>query len=52
MALLLLGGELIRGFAISLMLGVVIGTYSSICVAANTLVAMGISKENLTVSVR
>ncbi|MFL2528140.1 MAG: protein translocase subunit SecF, partial [Candidatus Azotimanducaceae bacterium] len=34
-ALLILGGELIRGFAIGLIIGVVIGTYSSIYIAAN-----------------
>ncbi|MFT4799515.1 MAG: preprotein translocase subunit SecF [Candidatus Azotimanducaceae bacterium] len=51
-ALFILGGELIRGFSIGLILGVVIGTYSSIYVAANTMIAMGISKEDLAVPVK
>jgi preprotein translocase subunit SecF len=51
-ALFILGGELIRGFSIGLILGVVIGTYSSIYVAANTLIAMGITKEDLAVPIK
>ncbi|MDP5054889.1 MAG: protein translocase subunit SecF [Congregibacter sp.] len=51
-ALFILGGELIRGFAIGLILGVVIGTYSSIYIAANMLVLMGVSKEDLAVPVK
>lgn len=45
-ALLVLGGELIRGFAIALLVGVFVGTYSSIYVASNALLQMGISKED------
>lgn len=48
-ALLLVGGELIRGFAIALIIGVVVGTYSSIYVASNMLMAMGVSREDLMV---
>ena len=48
-ALFLAGGELIRSFAIALIIGVVIGTYSSIYVAANVLMMLGISKEDLIV---
>ncbi|MGB1341616.1 MAG: protein translocase subunit SecF [Pseudomonadales bacterium] len=51
-ALLLLGGELIRGFAIALIIGVVIGTYSSIYVAANVLLLMKLSREDLMVPVK
>lgn len=47
--LLILGGELIQGFALGLIIGVVVGTYSSIYVASNTLVAMGISQEDLAI---
>jgi preprotein translocase subunit SecF len=47
LALFFFGGELIHGFAIALLVGVVIGTYSSIYVAANVLLLMGISKEDL-----
>ena len=51
-ALLLLGGELIRGFAIALIIGVVIGTFSSIYVAANVLLLMNLSREDLMVPVK
>ena len=47
MALLLIGGELIRGFAIALIVGVLIGTYSSIYVASATVLKLGISKLDL-----
>ncbi|MDF2181313.1 protein translocase subunit SecF [Neptuniibacter sp. CAU 1671] len=46
-ALALVGGEMIHGFAMALLVGVVIGTYSSIYVAANVLLMMGICKEDL-----
>jgi len=45
-ALLVFGGELISGFAIALILGVLVGTYSSIFVASNVLLAMNISIED------
>lgn len=45
-ALFIFGGELIKGFSIALMVGVLIGTYSSIYVASNILLAMGICKED------
>ena len=46
-ALLAAGGEQIRGFATALTIGVVVGTYSSIYVAANMLLALGVTKEDL-----
>ncbi|MGI1671254.1 MAG: protein translocase subunit SecF [Neptuniibacter sp.] len=46
-ALAVFGGEMIHGFAIALLVGVMVGTYSSIYVAANVLIAMGICKEDL-----
>ena len=49
LALLFAGGEVIRGFATALSIGVVIGTYSSIYVAANVLLLMNISREDLLV---
>lgn len=49
LALLFAGGEVIRGFATALSIGVVIGTYSSIYVAANVLLVMNISREDLLV---
>ena len=46
-ALFYLGGEVIHSFAGALLIGVVIGTYSSIYVASTALLAMGISKEDM-----
>lgn len=51
-ALAIFGGEMINGFAIALIVGVVIGTYSSIFVAANTLMALGVSKEDLMIPIK
>jgi preprotein translocase subunit SecF len=51
-ALAVFGGEMIHGFALALIVGVIIGTYSSIYVAANSLLMLGISKEDLIVPVR
>ncbi len=50
--LAVLGGEMINGFANALLVGVVVGTYSSIYVAANALVLMGVSKEDLMLPVK
>jgi preprotein translocase subunit SecF len=49
LALLFAGGEVIRGFASALSIGVLVGTYSSIYVAANALLMMNISREDLLV---
>ncbi len=46
-ALFVLGGELIRGFALALIIGVLVGTYSSIFVASSAALALGVSKEDL-----
>lgn len=46
-ALFYFGGELIHGFATALLVGVLVGTYSSIYVASATVLALGISKEDL-----
>ena len=46
-ALFVLGGELIRGFATALVVGVVIGTYSSIYVASVSALALGVSRTDL-----
>lgn len=46
-ALLLFGGELIRGFGEALVVGIVIGTYSSIYVAANLLLIMKTDRQDL-----
>ena len=51
-ALAVFGGEMIHAFAIALLVGVFIGTYSSIYVAANALLIMGVSKEDLMIPVK
>lgn len=47
--LAIFGGQMIFGFAIALLVGVLVGTYSSIYVAANALILMGITKEDLII---
>ena len=47
LSLFLLGGELIKNFALALIFGVIVGTYSSIYIAANALIMMGLSKDHL-----
>ncbi len=47
LALLFFGGELLRGFSIALVIGIVVGTYSSIYVATATVVALGINRQEL-----
>jgi preprotein translocase subunit SecF len=47
LALFFLGGEIIHNFALALLIGVVIGTYSSIYVASSMILALGISKQDL-----
>ena len=51
-SLALLGGEMIHGFSIALLVGVITGTYSSIYVAANTLLALGVTEEDLMIPVK
>lgn len=48
-ALYFLGGEAINNFAIALIIGVVVGTYSSIYVSANLLVALGVTREDMII---
>ena len=48
-SLYFLGGELIKNFALALIFGVIVGTYSSIYIAANALVMMGLTKDHLKV---
>lgn len=52
LALALYGGEMIFGFAVALLVGVMIGTYSSIYVASNVLLSMGVSKEDLMIPIK
>ena len=46
-ALFYFGGEIIHGFAFTLIVGVVVGTYSSIYVASTALLMLGVSKYDL-----
>ncbi len=46
-ALFFLGGSMIHGFALALIIGVVIGTYSSIFVASTATLSLGVSREDL-----
>jgi preprotein translocase subunit SecF len=46
-ALFYFGGELIHGFATALLIGVVVGTYSSIYIAGASALMLGVSKEDL-----
>ena len=47
LALFFLGGEIIHGFAFALLVGVLIGTYSSIYVASTAILMLGVSKADL-----
>ena len=47
LALFFLGGEIIHGFAFALIIGVIVGTYSSIYIAGSSILAMGVSKADL-----
>jgi len=46
-ALFLFGGEIIHGFALALIIGIVVGTYSSIYVASTAVIMMGVSRADL-----
>lgn len=50
MALVFLGGKIIHGFAIAMLVGVVVGTYSSIYVASAITLALGLNKEDLMIT--
>lgn len=46
-ALYIFGGELIKPFSLALIVGIVVGTYSSIYVASTAALSLGVSKEDL-----
>ena len=48
-ALALFGGEMIFGFAVALLVGVAVGTYSSMYVAATTLLQLGVNEEDVMI---
>lgn len=51
-SILLIGGESTQGFAIALIIGVVVGTYSSIYIASNIILLMKVTKEDLMIPVK
>jgi len=46
-ALIIFGGEVLFGFSLALIIGIVVGTYSSIYVAGSLAVSMGLQREHL-----
>mgnify|MGYP002864954835 FL=1 len=48
-ALFIFGGEMIKGFSLALILGVLVGTYSSIYVVANMLMSLILTQEDLAI---
>lgn len=51
-SILFIGGETTRGFAIALIIGVIIGTYSSIYIASNVILMMNVTREDLMLPVK
>lgn len=49
-AFYLLGGEAIHGFSIALIIGVIVGTYSSVYIASPIALALGVSKADYLLS--
>ncbi|MEM7195693.1 MAG: protein translocase subunit SecF [Pseudomonadota bacterium] len=47
LSLFIFGGEVIRGFSIALIIGVLIGTYSSIFVASPAVYWLGVTREDM-----
>ena len=51
-SILFIGGESTQGFAIALIIGVVIGTYSSIYIASNVIIYMNVTREDLMIPIK
>lgn len=51
-SVLIIGGEATQGFAVALIIGVVIGTYSSIYIASNVILYMNVTREDLMIPVK
>ena len=51
-SILFIGGDSTQGFAIALIIGVVIGTYSSIYIASNVIIFMNVTREDLMMPVK
>ncbi len=48
-ALAILGGQIIHNFALALIVGVVVGTYSSIFIASPVVLGLGITQADLLI---
>ena len=51
-SILLVGGESTQGFAIALIIGGVVGTYSSIYIASNVILMMNVTREDLMIPIK
>ena len=51
-SILLVGGESTQGFAIAFIIGVVVGTYSSIYIASNVILMMNVTREDLMIPIK
>jgi preprotein translocase subunit SecF len=49
-ALMLLGGDTLFGFSVTLIIGIVIGTYSSIYIASSMALALKVEQSDFTVT--
>lgn len=47
LALFFLGGSMLHGFSLALIIGIIVGTYSSIYVAGSLSLALGLTRQNL-----
>lgn len=52
LALFFLGGSLLHGFALALIIGIIVGTYSSIYVAGSLTLALGLTREHMVPKLR
>lgn len=50
LTLLFFGGEVIRGFSFALLIGVLVGTYSSIFIASPAVIALKITREDMVIT--
>jgi preprotein translocase subunit SecF len=46
-SLLIFGGEVLHGFSLALLIGIVVGTYSSIYIAGSLALALGLERQHL-----
>jgi preprotein translocase subunit SecF len=52
LALFFLGGSLLHGFSLALIIGIIVGTYSSIYVAGSLTIALGLTRHHLIPQVK